>query len=116
MRLSFASCGQRGFKTSTGETIVLSEEGKLYYPAQDVLYGSASPLSKGIGHIMEVTGCSLDYAIRMASTNPARLYGLDDRGELVEGKRADLILFTIEDFNMNIHKTIVNGELVYSRE
>jgi N-acetylglucosamine-6-phosphate deacetylase len=42
---------------------------------------------------MKVTGCSLAQAILMASTNPARLYKLDDRGELKTGMRADLISF-----------------------
>jgi N-acetylglucosamine-6-phosphate deacetylase len=63
---------------------------------------------------MEVTGCSLAEAIQMASTNAARLYGLDDRGELKPGMRADIILFTMEDFKMDIKKTIVAGETVYS--
>jgi N-acetylglucosamine-6-phosphate deacetylase len=50
----------------------------------------------------------------MASTNPARLYGLTDRGEILHGKRADLILFTIDNFKIDIHKTIVAGQVVYS--
>ena len=99
--------------TDEGETIEKTPEGAMIYPAQNVLYGSASPITKGVGHIMKVTGCSLADAIRMASTNPARLYGLNDRGEIKQGMRADLILFTIDDFEMQIHKTFVAGELVY---
>ena len=62
---------------------------------------------------MKVTGCTLGDAMQMASTNPSRLYGLTDRGEIKPGLRADLIFFTMEDFKMNIIKTIVAGELVY---
>jgi N-acetylglucosamine-6-phosphate deacetylase len=62
---------------------------------------------------MKVTGCSLADAIQMASTNPAKLYGLNDRGTLETGKRADLVLFTIDDFKVNIQKTMVKGELVF---
>ena len=62
---------------------------------------------------MKVTDCNLGEAIQMASTNPAGLYGLKDRGELKPGMRADLILFTMEDFKINIQKTIVGGKLVY---
>ena len=102
------------YETQTGETIELTKEGRLYYPAQNVLYGSASPIIKGVGHIIEVTGCSLADAITMASSNPAKLYNLNDRGTLEAGKRADLILFTLEDFKINIKKTFVNGEMVYS--
>ena len=96
-----------------GDTIELTSEGMLRYPIRNVLYASASPISSGVVHIMHVTGCSLADAIRMASENPARLYGWDDRGTLSPGKRADLILFNIGERDLNIRKTYVSGELVF---
>lgn len=113
---SFATLKPGMYQTQTGETIELTDEGLLHYPAQKCLYGSASPINKGIGHIIKVTGCSLADAIKMASTNPAILNGLTDRGELEQGKRADLILFTMEEGNMVIQKTIVAGKEVFSKE
>ena len=62
---------------------------------------------------MKITGCDLADAIKMGSTNAARIYGLNDRGELKPGMRADLILFTLDDFTVNIKKTIVEGEIVF---
>jgi N-acetylglucosamine-6-phosphate deacetylase len=62
---------------------------------------------------MEVTGCSLRQAIRMASTNPAALYGLKDRGKIKPGMRADLILFSVDNYKLRMLKTIVKGEVVY---
>src|SRR5690606_6572278 len=96
-----------------GDTLELTPDGAVVYPAQNNLAGSGSPLSKGIGNIMKATGCSLGEAIRMASTNPARLNRLEDRGAIEPGMRADLVLFTLEDFKMKIKKTIVAGEVVY---
>jgi N-acetylglucosamine-6-phosphate deacetylase len=96
-----------------GDTLELTPEGALIYPAQQVLAGSASPITKGVGNVLKVTGCSLAEAVRMASTNPAELYGLRDRGEIRPGMRADLILFTLEDFKINILRTMVAGEVVY---
>jgi len=110
---SYAAQEPGQYKTQTGETIELTKEGKLFYPAQNVLYGSASPITNGVGHIMKVTGCSLADAIQMASTNPAKLYSFNDRGTLETGKRADLILITLDDFKVSIQKTFVKGELVY---
>jgi N-acetylglucosamine-6-phosphate deacetylase len=101
------------YKTSTGETIELTEGGMLRYPAQNVLYGSASPITKGVGYVMQVTGCTLADAVQMASINPARLYNLNDRGTLEPGKRADIVLFTLEDFQVDIKETWVKGKLVY---
>ncbi|NEW81018.1 MAG: amidohydrolase family protein [Mariniphaga sp.] len=110
---SFAALPPGEYKNEEGETIELTKEGMLRYPAQNVLYGSASPISRGVIHIMKVTGCSLGEAIQMASTNPARLYGLTDRGSIEPGKRADLILFELGDSELTIRKTFVAGNLVY---
>lgn len=101
------------YKNIIGDDLELTSDGKVQYPAQKVLAGSASAIDKGVGHVMKVTGCSLADAIKMASTNSAILYGLDDRGLLEKGKRADLVLFTMEDSVMKVKKTYVKGKLVY---
>ena len=113
---SYASLPPGEYKTQTGESIELTKEGKLFYPAQNVLYGSASPITYGVGNMMKVTGCSLADAVKMASTNPAALYGLTDRGRLATGLRADIILFIVKNNTISIQKTFVNGSLVYSSE
>ena len=113
---SYAALPPGQYKTQTGETIELTPEGKLHYPAQQVLYGSASPITKGIGYVMKVTGCSLADAIQMASTNPAKLYNLNDRGLLEAGKRADLVVFSMENFEVQVQKTFVKGEVVYEKK
>lgn len=104
------------YSTGEGDPIEITPEGKLINLAQNGLYGSATPISLGVGNIMKYTGCSLAEAVKMASTNPARLYGLKDRGEIIPGSRADLILFTITDFKLDIIKTFVAGELVYNKD
>lgn len=113
---SFAALPPGKFLNSEGDTIELTPEGMLRYPAQNVLYGSAAPVKKGVVNVMNVTGCSLGEAIGMASTNPAKLYNLDDRGILEKGKRADIIMFQIINNEMIIYKTYVKGQLVYDRK
>lgn len=110
---SFAGLPPGEYLNEDGETIELMKDGLLRYPAQNVLYGSATPITRGVVHIMNVTGCTLGEAIRMGSTNPAKLYGLTDRGEIAPGKRADLILFTIGERELIIEKTYVEGNLVF---
>ncbi|MDD4109353.1 MAG: amidohydrolase family protein [Prolixibacteraceae bacterium] len=103
-----------GFYTNAiGDTLELKAEGVVVYPAQNVLSGSGKLQPQMIGHMMKVTGCSLAEAIQMTSTNNARLYGLNDRGEIKPGLRADIILFTMDDYKFNLKKTIVAGEVVY---
>ncbi len=98
-----------------GEREVLLTPDVIKFPAEDVLAGAATPLSKCVSNMMDFTGCSLADAIRMASTNPAKLLGLDKLGEISPGKRADLILFYISDEGMDIRTTIVKGEIVYEK-
>ena len=86
------------------------------FPAENVLAGAASPISLCVGNMMKFTQCSLSDAIQMASTNPAHLIGLNNLGEISEGKRADLILFTIEDGELVIQQTMVAGNVVYKKE
>jgi len=98
------------------ERRVLLTPDVVKFPAENVLAGAASPISSCVGNMMDFTGCSLSDAIQMASTNPARLMGLSNRGEISEGKRADLILFTMEDGKMVIQQTMLAGEVVYTKK
>jgi N-acetylglucosamine-6-phosphate deacetylase len=94
--------------------VLLSEEGMLKNIAMNCLAGASFPLKKGVGNMMKFTGCSLEEAINMASLNVARVYGLNDRGIIASGKRADIILFEQIGDNLKIRKTYLNGELVFS--
>lgn len=99
-----------------GERTLLLTPNVVKLPKENVLAGAASPISKCVGKVMEYTECSLKDAIQMASTNPAEMFSLNALGEIEKGKRADLILFTMENNEMVIEQTYVSGELVYSRE
>jgi alpha-D-ribose 1-methylphosphonate 5-triphosphate diphosphatase len=53
-----------------------------------------SSLLLGVFRLHDELGWDLAKAARVASTNPARMIGLEDRGELAVGQRADLIWVT----------------------
>ena len=112
--LSFAGLPP-GIYEKDGDTYELTRD-VVKFPSENVLAGAAMPLSRCIENVMRFTGCSLEDAIRMASTNPARLMGFDHLGEIKEGKRADLILFKLEDGKMQIQKTWVAGKVVYLKD
>ena len=112
---SYAALLPGKFVNTEGDTLELTPEGMVKYPAQNVLAGSASPLKKGIANVMKVTDCTLADAVNMVTRNPANLYGFDDRGSVEPGKRADLVLFRIKNNEIEIVRTIVNGKVVYSK-
>ncbi|HEY0273649.1 MAG TPA: amidohydrolase family protein [Chitinophaga sp.] len=103
------------YLNSEGDTIQLTTDGAVMYLARNSLSGSASPVTKGVGNVMKVTGCTMEEAFRMGSGNAARLFGLKDRGELKPGLRADIIVFTLENAKIVIQKTVVAGEVVYEK-
>ena len=99
-----------------GKKVVMTPGGMIKYPEQNVLAGAALPIHVGIGNMRRFTQCSLAEAIHMAGRNQAKLFKLHDRGVILPGKRADLVLFTLKDNQVEIQKTIVAGRLVYSRD
>jgi len=96
-------------------TVVMTPEGMIKFPAQNVLAGASLPIIRGIFNMMKFTNCSLAQAIQMATKNPARLYRLDDQGEIEIGKRADFFQFSVEEDDLVVQKTIVAGREVYQK-
>jgi len=98
-----------------GKKVVMTAEGKLRMPDQDVLAGASFPIHTGISNVMNYTGCSLNDAVNMATRVPARVFGFTDRGSLEKGKRADMVVLTRENGKVVVQKTIVNGKTVYTK-
>jgi N-acetylglucosamine-6-phosphate deacetylase len=93
--------------------VYLTEEGMLLNSERNCLAGASFPLKSGVGNIIKFIGCSLENAIDMASGNVARILNLHERGSLVKGKRADIILFERAGSQIQVKKTYLNGTLVY---
>ena len=94
--------------------VLLTKEGMLLNPKLNCLAGASLPLIRGVENIMTITKCSLHDAVDMASGNVSKIYGMNDRGNLIPGARADLILFEIVDSHIKIIETIVSGKVVFS--
>lgn len=99
-----------------GKKVVMTPDGTIKYPEQNVLAGASLPIGRGVQNIIAFTGCSLADAVHMATRNQAQHFGLTDRGEIVPGKRADLVAFSMQNGEITIEKTILAGKAVYSRK
>jgi N-acetylglucosamine-6-phosphate deacetylase len=61
---------------------------------------------------VSLAGVNLQETIQMITSTPARICGVyDQRGSIAVGKLADLVIF---DDQIKIHKTIINGNIVYT--
>lgn len=99
-----------------GERKLLLTPNVVKLPKENVLAGAASPISKCVGVMMKFTQCGLKEVIQMASTNPAKMFSMNNLGVIEPGKRADIIQFSMKNYEMIIYKTFVAGELVYSKK
>lgn len=72
------------------------------------LAGSIIKMNDAVRNMIDYTGCSFEEAVNMATINPAKQLGIDDRkGSLREGKDAD---FCIVNENMDVLETFVKGQ------
>jgi N-acetylglucosamine-6-phosphate deacetylase len=80
--------------------------------ADGTIAGSAAVMNDCVRNVHERVGIPIADAVKMASTNPARVIGLSNRlGSLAVGKDASI---TVIDEQVNVHLTMVNGKIVYN--
>ncbi|TET20476.1 N-acetylglucosamine-6-phosphate deacetylase [Candidatus Bathyarchaeota archaeon] len=77
------------------------------------LAGSTLTMNKAVRNMVNLVGASLQEAVSMATINPAKVVGVDNRkGSLEQGKDAD---FVILDRELNVCSTIVRGKMVHRK-
>ena len=76
-----------------------------------LLAGSNLRLDGGVQNLAAATGRGIEMAVAAATTVPARLLGLTDRGSIATGARADITVVTPE---FEAAGTIVDGRFVWA--
>ncbi len=75
--------------------------------AEGRLYGSALTLLQAVRNVVAWSGWPLESVLPLATANPARLLGIEDRkGFLKRGSDADIVLL---DKKLNVRKVFVRG-------
>lgn len=98
------------------DEVEIHENGKISLAGTPYLAGASLFLDHGIPNTVAFTDATLADAVDMASVNPARLLGVDDRlGRVAPGMEASLTLFrwTEGQRALSVEATIVRGEIVY---
>lgn len=81
--------------------------------AEGNLAGSTLNLLQAVRNMVEVLGLSLPDAFRMASLNPAKSIGVENKGWIQEGNDADFVIMS-PDFE--VYMTIIGGTIAYSAD
>ncbi|WP_080240254.1 N-acetylglucosamine-6-phosphate deacetylase [Spirosoma rigui] len=96
-----------------GLTVVV-EDGVAKLPDRTAFAGSVATAIQLVRNMVTLADVSLLDAVRMASTTPARIMGVDARkGTLAVGKDADIVIF---DDQFTVQATLVNGRHIYSAQ
>lgn len=75
----------------------------------DLIQGSALTMHKAFKNLIS-WGISIPDAVKVTSTTPAKIYNLNDIGEIKPGYRADLVMM---DEKLEIRKVFADGEIRY---
>ncbi len=75
-----------------------------------VLAGATAFLDENFRRLLEYSHLTDSEAVACFTINPARSIGLQDRGEIKPGKRADLVIMNA---NHDVQMTVVEGRIVY---
>jgi len=92
-----------------GQFTVVADEHQVQ-TVDGTLAGSILTMDRAVRNTMSYTGCELAEVLPAATTNPARVLGLADRGRLGSGSVADLVLV---DDELNVVMTVCSGSLCY---
>jgi len=89
----------------------LVHEGGAPRLADGTLAGSTVTMDAAVAYVVARVGVSLERAVRAASTTPAALMGLADRGSLAPGRAADIV--ALDPTTLRCTETWVAGHQIH---
>ena len=107
--MSATSMGDGRYMLGALDVIVKNGEARL---PEGNLAGSTLTIDRAVRNMIETVKVPEEQALQMASRIPAHSIGLDDRGIIAAGRRADLVLL---DADWSVARTIVEGKTVYTK-
>jgi N-acetylglucosamine-6-phosphate deacetylase len=93
-----------------GTREIVKEDQKAFVRG-GTLIGSVVGINQCVANLVQMVGCSMQDAVQMATLNPARVIGCNDRkGSLQPGSDADLL---IVDEAIEVQLTMAKGKILY---
>ncbi len=90
---------------------VIVEDGVAKLMDRSAFAGSVATADRLVSTMVKTAGCGISDAVRMLTANPAGVMGvLDRKGTIAPGKDADVVIF---DEDINVRRTIINGNIIY---
>jgi N-acetylglucosamine-6-phosphate deacetylase len=106
--MNAAGLGDGDFEVGGLDVVV--KDGQARLKDSGALAGSVLSLNRALRNVLRWTGVSVSQAVKMASSTPARVLGIDHQaGSIQTGKYANLAIF---DDDFNVIDTIMRGRSV----
>lgn len=111
---ALAGCAPGDYRTAVGGAVTVTGDGSLRLQGTPYLAGSGVSLLDCLRWSTGPGGLPLETAVTMATTTPADLLGLHDRGRLEVGTRADILQLTRTPTGGigDLAAVVVNGKLI----
>ena len=87
---------------------VILKDGGLWVKDKgtNLLSGAAKTLDLDVEYLTTKAGFSLEQSLTMATTNPARYFGIENQMQLYPGRRAPLAVFSWEKGRLRVHEIL----------
>lgn len=102
-----------------GAAVEVTPQGRVCLPGTPYLAGSVLEMDTAVGNTVRFSDATLGEALEMATSQPARLLGVEaDRGLIAAGRAADVLLFDWDEAaaGLGVRAMVINGEIVYRRD
>jgi N-acetylglucosamine-6-phosphate deacetylase len=112
--ISLAGCSEKDAADrvfTLGTQRVMLKEGRAV-TADGILAGSLLGMDAALKRMVDSGAARLRDAVRMATETPARLLGLTDRGRIVPGALADLVIL---EEDLRLHQVLLGGRPALGR-
>ena len=99
---AMAAAGNGDGLYTIGALPVEVKDGVARLSSNQKLAGSTLTISQAFFNLINHCGLSLKQAVHASSTQPARVFGLQDRGEIAIGMRADLLSYDSKNQSLTV--------------
>lgn len=94
---------------SDGQEVIV-EDGVAKLMDRSAFAGSVATADRLVRTMVNIAGCTVPQAVRMATENPAKVMGVfGKKGSLEPGKDADIVVF---DDDIRVKRTIIGGKII----
>lgn len=118
-KIALITDSMRGAGMPDGESVlgnlhnglpVIIEDGVAKLRDRSAFAGSVATCDRLVRNMVNLADVPLTDAVKMASTTPANILGIANKGVLAPGYDADIVLF---DDAVNVNHTIINGSVIF---